>query len=185
LWKKFFVGVKGCGEVMAAVILTEIDIQIATTVSKIWQFAGCNPGQVLGKKMKKGKKVLTADLIPGDRLTKGYLAPFNGFLAAKLKGVLAANFHKSKSDYLAYYRSYHHRLESMNWGNDSKNPTDKNRPKAGHQHAASNRYMVKMFLRDLYEAWRTLEGLPVRGPYQEEYLGHKHVDNGMIACAGS
>jgi hypothetical protein len=35
--------------------------------------------------------------------------------------------------------------------------------------------MMKHLLQDLYVAWRTLEGLPVREPYQEAYLGHKHT----------
>jgi len=44
----------------------------------------------------------------------------------------------------------------------------------GHRDRAAKRYMVKMFIKDLYVAWREIEGLPVRVPYQEEYLGHKH-----------
>ena len=44
----------------------------------------------------------------------------------------------------------------------------------GHRDNAARRYMIKMFLKDLYVVWRTVEGLPVRAPYQEEYLGHKH-----------
>jgi len=34
--------------------------------------------------------------------------------------------------------------------------------------------MVKMFLKDLYVAWRELEGLEIRRPYEEEYLGRVH-----------
>jgi hypothetical protein len=34
--------------------------------------------------------------------------------------------------------------------------------------------MIKMFVKDLYVAWRTIEGLEVRKPYQEEYLGKVH-----------
>lgn len=36
------------------------------------------------------------------------------------------------------------------------------------------RYMVKMFLRDLYVAWRTLENLPIAETYQEAKLGKHH-----------
>jgi hypothetical protein len=36
------------------------------------------------------------------------------------------------------------------------------------------RLSTPIYLRDLYVAWRTLEGLPVRAPYEEEYLGKKH-----------
>jgi len=44
----------------------------------------------------------------------------------------------------------------------------------GHRDRYARRVMIKAFLRDMYVAWRTLEGLPVRPPYQQEYLGHEH-----------
>jgi hypothetical protein len=155
LWKNFLKGVKGCGESIAAVIITEFDINKAPTVSNLWSFSGLAPGK--------------------DRKTKGQKCPYNQFLRAKLCGVLGSSFLKCNSPYRTYYDDMKLRLESSDWGMASKNPTDKSRPKAGHQHKAATRYMVKMFLKDLYVAWRTLEGLPVREPYQEQYLGHKHA----------
>lgn len=38
-----------------------------------------------------------------------------------------------------------------------------------HVHMASMRYMVKMFLAELYRRWRGYEGLPIREPYASEY----------------
>lgn len=38
-----------------------------------------------------------------------------------------------------------------------------------HVHIASMRYMVKRFLVDFYNKWRTYEGLPIRSMYSEEY----------------
>ncbi len=154
LWKSFLSEVKGCGEAIAAVVISEFDIHKAPTVSNLWSFGGLAPGK--------------------DRKVKGQKCPFNQFLRAKLCGVLGSSFLKCNSPYREYYDNMKNRLESKDWGTLSKHPTDKNRPKAGHQHKAATRYMVKMFLRDLYVAWRTLEGLEVRPPYQEEYLGHKH-----------
>ena len=154
LWKVFLEDVKGCGPGMAAVIITEFDIHKAPTVSNLWSFAGLAPGK--------------------DKLVKGQKCTFNQFLKAKLCGVLGSGFLKAKSPYREFYDNMKNRLESKNWGTESKNPTDKKRPKAGHQHKAANRYMVKMFLKDLYVAWRTLEGLDVREPYSEEYIGKRH-----------
>jgi hypothetical protein len=154
LWKEFLSKVKGCGETMAAVIISEFDIEKAPTVSNLWSFAGLAPGK--------------------DRRVKGEKSPFNGFLRSKLCGVLGPSFLKCKSPYSNYYYGMKMRLESKGWGMPSKNPTDPDRPCAGHQHKAANRYMVKMFLKDLYIAWRTMEGLLVRPPYQEEYLGKRH-----------
>lgn len=154
LWGAYLADVKGCGEMMTAVMVTEFDIVKWENVSKGWSFAGLAPGK--------------------DRKVKGQKCTYNQFLRAKLCGVLGSSFLKCNSPYRTYYDDMKHRLESKDWGTESKNPTDKKRPKAGHQHKAATRYMVKMFLKDLYVAWRTLEGLPVREPYQEEYLGHKH-----------
>ena len=62
LWIHFLRDVKGVGEMMTAVIVTQFDIRKAETVSKMWQFAGMNPGQVHGKVWKKkgGNRVLVA-----------------------------------------------------------------------------------------------------------------------------
>ena len=154
LWKVYLQEVKGCGEMMAAVIMSEFDIVKWENVSKGWSFAGLAPGK--------------------DRKEKGKKCPYNQFLRAKLCGVLGSSFLKCNSPYRSFYDDMKHRLASKDWGTDSKNPTDPKRPKAGHQHKAATRYMVKMFLKDLYVAWRTVEGLTVREPYQDEYLEHKH-----------
>lgn len=174
LWKSFLSQVKGIGEIRAAVQISEFDWTIASTVSKAWQFAGLNPDMVLGKKVVRGKIVVTTTRIRGDRKTKGFLCPFNQFLRADLCGRLATSFLMCTSPYTGHYYNMRSRLEAEDWGEPAKNPTDKNKPKAFHQHNAARRYMIKMYIRDLYVAGRTVEGLPVREPYQEEYLGKKH-----------
>ena len=172
VYENFLKHVKGCGPLMSAVIISEIDIHKATTVSKIWQFAGLNPGMVYGNKSKGSKLdgtfeiVKTQDMVRGDRRTPGFLSPFNGWLRTKLVGVLASSFIKCGSPYRKFYDDYKSRLENEEgWKDESK----------GHRSNAAKRYMIKMFIRDLYVAWRTLEGLEVRAPYQEEYLGKKHA----------
>jgi hypothetical protein len=47
--------------------------------------------------------------------------------------------------------------------------------KPAHRHRAAIRYMVKMWMIELYTKWREIEGLPVRAPYQSEKLGHDHA----------
>ena len=160
---------------MAAVILSQFDIHRADTVSKLWAYAGIAPGMKKGKKIKNGKIIETDEMVRGDKLTPGFLSPFNQFLRAKLIGVLGGGFLKSKSPYSEYYYNMKQRYESMDWGIESKNPVDKKKPKAGHQHNGAMRYMIKMFLKDLYVAWRMIEGLNVREPYQVEYLKKTHI----------
>ncbi len=196
IWEAFFEGVKGCGTLMAAVCIAEFDIERATTVSKMWQFAGLNPGEVRAKRIEKVMKntdtskairvfenmkkekcmIVESDImVRGDRRTQGCVAPYNAWLRTKLVGVLADCMIKCKSPYaLDFYYPYKARLEQeencvaggdKKWSDESK----------GHRDRAAKRYMIKMFIKDLYVAWRTLEGLSVREPYQVEYLGHRHT----------
>lgn len=198
VWVEFLNNVKGCGEVSAAYIISEFDINKATTVSKMWQYAGLNPGLVRGKKVvtlksaekqnlniirkftdKKGIEkaiIITDEMIRGDKMSEGFLSPYNKKLRIALCGVMADCFIKAKNSYrFDFYDTYKTRLENseyevaecgknIKWSDAKKN----------HRHRAAVRYMVKMFIKDLYNVWRKLEGLPVRPTYQEEKLQHKH-----------
>ena len=169
LWEHFFKHVKGVGPSIAAVILCEFDIERAVTVSNMWSFAGLAPG--------KDKKV------------KGKKCTYNQFLRSKLCGVLGSSFLKSKSQpYSMFYYNEKTRLENSDnmvkeyprkadhkKGEDPKERMVKWRDAyPDHRHKAATRKMIKEFLKHLYIAWRELEGLPVREPYSEEYLGKIH-----------
>jgi hypothetical protein len=183
IYTHFLSQIKGIGPIAAGHIVGTYDIVKATTVSKLWQYTGLNPGMVRGKVRKDlpdGTFTLevTDTLIRGDRLTPGFVAPFNKRLRTALVGVMADSFIKAKSPYaLTYYYPYKERLAGekslINGRPEGKEKTWEETTK-GHRDRAAKRYMIKMFLKDLYAAWRTLEGLPVRAPYQEEYLGHVH-----------
>lgn len=181
LWENFLKDIKGVGPIISAVIITEFNIYEAPTASNLVSFAGLATGLVNGKKWNKKKKeiIITSDMIPRDKKTKGYLCPYNQFLKAKLIGVLGSSFIIQKSSYSKIYYDTKHRLESKDWGIASKNPVNKKRPKAGHQHNAAIRKMVKIFLQDLYAAWRKIEELPVREPYKEEYQNKVHNERAM------
>lgn len=207
--------VKGVGTIAAGWIIAEFDIHKASTVSKMTQFAGMNPGMVEGKKRKENKDgsftyVSTGEMIRGDKLTPGFVAPFNKRLRTALLGVMADGFIKAQNNYCrdVYYalhipedyrkdkKAMQKRpelagqygrldlsedlvLETKKGGKQElipwKDTTD------SHRNRAAKRKMVKVFLQDLYQAWRTIEGLPVRKPYQEEYLGHVHEDKPGLA----
>lgn len=171
LWTEFLSEVKGCGESIAAVLLTEIDIHKAPAVSNLWSFAGLAPGK--------------------DRKEKGKKRPYNQFLRDKLCGVLGSSFLKCQSvPYSLYYYNEKMRLENSSQLVEERLRREDKAKKQykgmttrmvawkdaypDHRHKAAIRKAVKMFLVDLYVAWRTLEGLPVRAPYSEEYLGRKH-----------
>ena len=126
--------------------------------------------------------VYTGEMVRGDKLTPGHVAPFNKRLRTALVGVMADGFIKAQNEYcMQYYYPYKARLECeentvAEISKSGAKPVDiawKDAKKA-HRDRAAKRYMIKMFLKDLYVAWRKIEGLPVRVPYAEEYLGKKH-----------
>ena len=213
IYTEFLSDVKGVGPIAAGWIIAEYDIHKATTVSKLWQFTGLNPGMVKGKKRIENDDgtfslVPTGQMVRGDKLTPGHVAPFNKRLRTAMVGVLADGFIKAGlrwadtdeasyveesvycrikdkkyqaavigSEYVELYMQYKERLghsdsvvstddpaKAKTWSEESKGRRDR----------AAKRYMIKMFLKDLYVAWRTIEGLSVREPYQEQYLGQKH-----------
>ena len=81
LWIGFLRDVTGVAEITTGVLISEIDIYKADTVSKLRQFCGMNPGQKLGKvwKKRKGGRVLVESdtMIRGDKKTKGFVCPYN------------------------------------------------------------------------------------------------------------
>jgi hypothetical protein len=189
VYTEYLQHVKGVGAVAAAHICGSFDIYKAATVSKMWQYCGLNPGQVRGKKRveRKGGEgfdiVTTDTMIRGDKMTAGFVAPFNKALRTALLGVMADGFIKCQNDYaMLYYYPMKARLEqSANTVQEvskaGAKPQDVvwSEAKKAHRHRAAMRYMVKMFLKDLYAAWRPMHGLDVRDPYAEEYLGKKHA----------
>lgn len=125
------------------------------------------------------------------RRRKGEKAGFNPWLKAKMLEVLGGSLLKAKNEtYSALYKNYRQRKEqeivTCMLCNGTKvyekkpcgNCEGTGRAKWGksdaHRHRAGLRYMVKMFLREMWVQWRTLEGLSVRVPYEEEYLGRRH-----------
>jgi hypothetical protein len=188
IYTEWLFNVKGVGTIAAAQIIANIDIHKATTASKIWQYCGLNPSLVEGKKRVERADggfdlVRTGKMIRGDKLTAGFVAPFNKNIRTALCGVLADGFIKAQAPYaLEHYYPYKERLAN------SEKTTEEIRSagakpvtlawkdaKPAHRDRAAKRKMIKAFLSDLYVAWRTLEGLEVRPPYQEQYLGHKHA----------
>jgi hypothetical protein len=207
IYTEWLKGVKGVGAIAAGWIISEYDIHIASTVSKMWQYTGLNPNLIRGKKRIAKDKykpehgqivselkdtetgeisdyiVQTNEMIRGDKLTAGFIAPFNKRLRVALVGVLADGFIKAQNEYcMKYYYPYKQRLEQSEILTEEitkKGSAPKQIKwsdcKKAHRDRAAKRYMIKMFLADLYANWRRIEGLEVRPTYHEEKLGHKHI----------
>jgi hypothetical protein len=112
------------------------------TVSSLWTYCG------LAVDSKTGKAV---------RRERGVRANWNPFLKAKMLGDIADNLLRYRSPWMKHYDNYRKRWEAQGKGASDD-----------HRHNAAKRYMVKMFLIDLYKQWREIEGLPVA----EEQVHH-------------
>lgn len=228
IWNEWLINVKGLGTIAGGWIVGEYDIHKAETPSALWQFTGLNPGMVMGKKRIEDSKgnynfEETGIMIRGDKLTPGFVAPFNQRLRTAIVGVFADNLVKAgmrwvpcteleyesspeecrdirerridgkdvknvkcrleiTSPYVKAYLDYKNRLlhsdamvEEIKSRGAKPVKVKWKDAKPAHIDRAAKRYMIKQFLKDLYVAWRTMEGLEVRPPYQEEKLGHKHT----------
>lgn len=169
IYNEFLFGVIGVGPAMAGVMLSEIDITKAEYPSSLHKYAGldvASDGQGRSRKKEHLEDSEYTDKEGEVKIKKGIT--FNPFLKTKLVGVLGSSFIKQSPDKCIYrkiYDDYKHRLEHM----DAHKEKSK-----GHRHNMAVRYMVKMFLVDLYNAWRRIEGLPVAPTYSEAKLGKVH-----------
>lgn len=171
LWNEFLVGVKGCGPTMSGVILSEIDIHKALYPSSIWAYAGLDvakDGKGRGRKAEHLVKVPYTDK-DGKAAERNGIT-FNPFLKTKLVGVLGSSFIKAGGKYRDIYDNYKTRLQ---------NRQDLSEESKGHINNMAIRYAVKIFILDLYVAWKTIEGLPISDPYHVAKL--KMRDHRMAA----
>lgn len=144
---KELTALRGIGPLLAAKIVSMIDITRADSVSALWRYSGYG--------VTEGER---------DRPKAGEPRNYNARLKTTLY-LVAGSFLKSSSPYRAIYDSSkaYYEANRPEWTK-------------AHIHAASLRRMIKIFLSHLYVRWRTLEGLPVRVPYSHERLGHTSME---------
>ena len=104
IYEKWLVDQRGVGPMMGAVLVSEIDIHKADTVSKIWKYAGLDV-------MPNGQ---------GRRRVKGQKANFNPWLKTKLVKVLADAFIKgySRDEEGGYF--FKRKGKALYWGDDTE-----------------------------------------------------------------
>jgi len=166
IWDGFLLDVRGCGPAMAAVIISELDAAKARHVSSFWKYAGLDVAEDGLGRSRRAEHLIDVEYTnrKGEFATRKGIT-FNPFLKTKLIGVLGTSFLRLGGEYRLIYDGYKHRLET--------NPAYADLSK-GHRHNMAIRYMIKIFLKDLWLAMRTLEGLPITQDYAEAKLGLKH-----------
>lgn len=177
MWDKFFRDVKGCGPLMSAVCLSYFDVFKARHVSSFWKYAGLDTVDVEtedGKHVREGRSRKHTEMQnytakDGSTQQKKGLT-YNPVLKTKLVGVLGSSFLKKPGcKYEQIYRDYRNRLD---------NRVDSDELSILRKHRMANRYMIKQFIRDMWVAWRQVEGLDITEPYEVAVLGRKpHMYN--------
>lgn len=178
IFNEFLDGVKGIGPAMAGVIVSEIDIHKARYASSLWKYAGLDVAPDGAGRSRRKEHLVDCEYIDKDGKPATRVGiTFNPFLKTKLLGVLGASFLKARSPYRELYDNYKTRMENHERYGVHR---DKEKDEKGHvvtskgrRHNMAIRYMVKMFLIDLYKAWRELERLPVHDPYAQAKLGRE------------
>lgn len=166
IYEAFLKDVPGIGPALAGVIVSEIDPHECPYPSSIWKYAGLDVAEDGAGRSRRKEHLVEREYIASDGTTKTRMSiTFNPFLKTKLIGVLAPSFLRVKGHYAEIYNHYKNRLV-----NDSRHAEKTKK----WRHNMAMRYMVKIFLCDLYNAWRPLEGLDVAPTYQEAKLGHVH-----------
>jgi len=166
--------IPGINLILAAKLVSQIDITRANTVSAFWRFCGMGVRpwcQTCEKILEAGVEVcpVCKEFITehrAERLMKGEEAHHSQrakTYAYQIAVSIIRQYARKKNAYgELYYKS--------------KDYYEGNRPdwEVGRKDNAARRRMIKMFLSHMWVTWRTLEGLPVTEPYVHDKLGHNH-----------
>lgn len=177
IYNKWLRDQAGVGPAMAGVLLAYLDPYKARHVSAFWKYAGLDVGPDGAGRSRRDEHLVDRAYKSKDGTEKlRRSVTYEPFLKTKLTGVLAGCFLRSGAQpWRTIYDNYKHRLETDPSRARVTVDEFKKRHKAGDDvrnlwtpgriNNAAKRYMVKMFLAELWVAWRTLEGLPVTEPY--------------------
>lgn len=166
LWNSFFKDVKGCGPMMAAVCLAYLDPYKARYASSFWKYCGLDV--IVDENGSHGRTnhdyIMVEYTNKNGEVAERKSISYNPVIKTKLVGVLGSSFLRAgkEAHYAKVYYDYKNRLLN-------REDCQSLRPVVIHRRAI--RYAVKMFLQDLWVAWRTLEGLPVGDSYAVAKLG--------------
>jgi len=204
IWNTWLGKQRGVGPAMGGVIVASIDITKCRTVSALWRYCGLAVVDGRAERRVRGQKaafdpwlkakmttVLSGCLIKANSPWKKFYDQYKHRKQNQLVDVCAACAGEGRVEAeacVACRKPRGYRAPSCDCGSREfkKTPSASCRNCGGsggpapwgrsdaHRHTAACRYMVKMFLAELWARWRELEGLPTRSTYAEEYLGRKH-----------
>jgi len=160
LWKDWSKAVYGLGENLFGQLIAYIsDISRFEKISNLWSYFGYGLYDDKIQSLKTGykhnfdcrKRSLMFNIV-------------NCFIKHNQKSYYGKLYYKFKQK---YKEKYPEPISNNNGNGFKQNYTDM------HIHLMSIRKVSKVFLKDLWIVWRTLEDLPISQPYEVEYLGCK------------
>lgn len=184
IYQNYLGNVVGVGPAMAGVLIAYLDPKRARHISSFWAYAGLDVANGSGRSRREEHLVEREYTDRNGDIKTRLGVTYNPFLKTKLMGVLGPSFLRSKSpQWRPVYDGYKHRIESDplrekitvgQWKKryKAKDPDIRKLWTPGRIHTSSTRYMVKMFLGELWVKWRTIEGLPVTDTYAVRKLGY-------------
>lgn len=182
IYNKYLADVRGVGPAMAAVLITYLDPHKAPYISSFWKYAGLDVGPDGRGRSKREEHLIDREYTTKDgKQATRKSTTYHPWLKMKIINGLGSSFLRSNSPWRQAFDDYKNRIMSdpnrrkvtvTEWkkmyaaGEDVSNVWAPGRIKN-----AAIRYMVKMFLAELWVKWRELEGLEVTEPYAVAKLG--------------
>jgi transposase IS116/IS110/IS902 family protein len=163
IWEEYLKHIPGCGPTMAGVLISRLDPHRAPYVCNFWAYCGLDVAKDGRGRGRYKEHLVEREYLAADGTMKTKLGlTYDPWLKTKL-WVLGGCLCIAGQEYKDIYDGYKNRLKNRTdgrWKDASKD----------HIHKAAMRYMIKVFLANLWEAWRKLEGLPVPAQYAEAKL---------------
>ena len=172
IYQEFLSKVKGCGPMMSAIILSNLDIHQAPHVSSFWRYCGIDTWENPETGERVGRNNHSEQLIDREYINKdGKVATrkgttYNPAFRTKMLGVLGDSFIKHGGKYREAYDQAKFKYSNYRDGWNKM-----------HVHRASIRIAIREFLRDLWTKWRELEGYPPELDWNEAQRQRAHGES--------
>jgi len=178
LWERLS-PIKGFSSYMMGLLMSYVkDIGRFNTASALCVYSGTS--SINGIAITKAKiSEIKLEYIKSGKEFHGFNTKMSGRLH-----VLAESLMKQKGFFYEYYLRTKERLIHRAMANDETELREdkvpimkgkKNQPLRAWAHANASRRMIRIFLHIFWKEWREVNGLTIRAPYAEEYLGHSSI----------
>lgn len=161
----------GIGPMIIGLLISELDLSKPPNPTGLWKYCGLDVAPDGRGRSKRKEHLVEWEYTDKEgKKQKRLGVTYKPLIKSKLMGVLSTSLIKQNgkpdkngkaralSPYRTIYDVYKHRISNMEEHADKSD---------GHIEMMAKRYMIKMFLRDLYKLWRPLLNLPISEPYEE------------------